>query len=97
MKRLAGAACLFAGLALAVPEVLSADSPRAPFTGTWEMNANKSQLSDVRSVTLTVQEISDKIKSHPAQKKATSLFPRNSPARRMVKSASSTKAVTNPK
>ena len=54
MKRLAGAACVLAGLALVVPEVLPADSQGAPFTGTWEMNANKSQLSDVRSITLTI-------------------------------------------
>jgi hypothetical protein len=62
-----------AGLALVVPEVLPADSQGAPFTGTWEMNANKSQLSDVRSITLTIQEIGDKIKISSSTKKGDSI------------------------
>ncbi len=73
MKRLARAASVFVGLALVVSEVLSADSQSAPFTGTWEMNVNKSQLSDARSVTLTVQEIGDKIKIASSTKKGDSV------------------------
>lgn len=72
MKRLAGAAFALAGLALVFPEVLPA-SQAAPFTGTWEMNAGKSQLSDTRSTTLTVQESGDKIKISSSTRKGDSV------------------------
>jgi len=73
MKRLAVAASLLAGLALLSPEVLSATSQGAPFAGTWEMNSSKSQVSDARSMTLTIQEISDKIKVASNTKKGDSV------------------------
>jgi hypothetical protein len=73
MKRLTGAACVLAGLALVVPEVLRPASQAAPFTGTWETNASKSQISDGRSVTLTIQEMADKIKIASSTKKGDSV------------------------
>jgi hypothetical protein len=73
MKLLARAACVLAGLALVVPEVLPADSQNAPFTGTWEMNASKSQISDGRSTTLTVEQAADKIKITSSTKKGDSV------------------------
>lgn len=73
MKRLMGAACALAGLALVFSEVLPAASQAAPFTGTWEMNAGKSQLSEARSTTLTVQESGDKIKIASSTKKGDSV------------------------
>jgi hypothetical protein len=73
MKRLAVAASLLAGLAVSFPGVLSAGSQGAPFTGTWEMNSSKSQASDARSTTLTIQEIGDKIKIASNTKKGDSV------------------------
>jgi hypothetical protein len=74
MKRLACAAFSLAGLALVFPMVLAADSQGAPFTGTWEMNASKSQLSDARSTTLSIQEVGDKIKVASSTKKGESVI-----------------------
>jgi hypothetical protein len=73
MKRLACSATVLVGLALAFAAVLSADSPGAPFTGTWEMNASKSQLSDPRSTTLVIQPAQDKIKITATTKKGDSV------------------------
>jgi hypothetical protein len=74
MKRLACAAFFLAGLALVFPTGLAADSQGAPFTGTWEMNAGKSQVSDARSTTLSIQEIGDKIKVASSTKKGESVI-----------------------
>jgi len=69
MKLSAGSVLILAGLAFAFAAVLSADSQGAPFTGTWEMNASKSQVSDARSTSLVVQQIGDKIKIVATTKK----------------------------
>lgn len=72
MKRSAQVIITLAGLVLAFPAVLPADSQGAPFTGTWEMNATKSQISDARSTALVIQQVGDKIKIAATTKKGDS-------------------------
>jgi hypothetical protein len=47
---------------LLVPLLVSADSGNPNFTGTWQMDATKSQVIDGRLVTLTIEKVSDKLK-----------------------------------
>lgn len=59
--------CLRLGLAafavpLFFPFLLSADSGRPDFSGAWQMDSAKSQIDDGRVVTLTIENVSDKIK-----------------------------------
>jgi hypothetical protein len=47
---------------LLVPLLASADSTTPNFTGAWQMDPAKSQVGDGRLVTLTIENVSDKIK-----------------------------------
>jgi hypothetical protein len=47
---------------LIFPAVLAAASPGAPFTGSWETNAAKSQGAASKITSLTIQEAGDHIK-----------------------------------
>ncbi len=73
MKPSIRAAVILAGLALTFWAALPAGSQGAPFMGTWELNASKSQLSDVRSTTLVIQPAGDKIKIAATTKKGDSV------------------------
>jgi len=47
---------------LIYPLLVSADSGNPNFTGAWQMDAAKSQVEDGRIVTLTIENVSNKIK-----------------------------------
>ncbi|MGI9070362.1 MAG: hypothetical protein ACR2JB_03280 [Bryobacteraceae bacterium] len=47
---------------LLLPLLVSADPDNPNFTGAWQMDAAKSQVVDGRLVTLTIENVSNKLK-----------------------------------
>jgi hypothetical protein len=55
-------ALVTAGVPLLMPLLLSADTTRADMAGTWQMDASKSHVDDGRVVSLSIQDVGDKLK-----------------------------------
>jgi hypothetical protein len=53
---------VIAAVPLLMPLVLSADTTRADLSGTWQMDASHSHVDDGRVVSLTIQDVGDKLK-----------------------------------
>jgi hypothetical protein len=53
---------VIAAVPLLMPLVLSADTTKADLSGTWQMDAAQSHVDDGRVVSLTIQDIGDKMK-----------------------------------
>lgn len=53
---------VIAAVPLLMPLVLSADTTKGDLSGTWQMDASHSHVDDGRVVSLTIQDIGDKLK-----------------------------------
>lgn len=53
---------VIAAVPLLMPLVLSADTTKGDFSGTWQMDASHSHVDDGRVVSLAIQDIGDKLK-----------------------------------